>query len=161
MAVDSVADLMVAEAGLGEVGVVREAAEDSIVVAEDVSTIVSETDRLLVLAEADSLAAMDLVDSTIVAHAATLTWNLCLLEDQTTEEEMTEEETTEDLTDIRTEIVTALVVGMPDRSDLTTAVGMTSQGRDAATKWLYHWAPDGHHSTTTLSHTQRLAFVAA
>lgn len=130
-------------------GAAHEAAEDSIVV-EDVSAIAAmehRMARLQALEQADSVAATEVVDSTIVARATTLTWNPCLLEAIAVGIAVEIAVATEDPTGIRTEIATALV-GMPDRSDLTTAVGMTSQGRDAATKWPYHWAPDRHHSST-------------
>lgn len=66
--------------------------------------------------------------------AATLTSSLCLLV----------EEATAVATATGTVIATVPADTL-DRSDLTTAVGMMNQGRDAATEWLTIWAPDALH----------------
>jgi hypothetical protein len=53
------------------------------------------------------------------------------------------------------------LVGMLDRSDLTTAVGMTNRGRDAATKWLYLLMDFTARRKKGPSHIQQQALVAA
>jgi hypothetical protein len=84
--------------------------------------------------------ATEVVDSTTVAHAATLTLSLCLREEEIVVETVVETVTAAIavVIVIAIETTTTLdLVGMLDRSDLTTAVGMTNRGRDAATKWLF------------------------
>jgi len=88
--------------------------------------------QVLAAAAADLVVAvMEVVDSMIAAHAAMLTLSLCLLEEATVVATAAEI-VVATVTAIAT--VTALV-GMLDRSDPTMAVGMTTQDRDAATKW--------------------------
>jgi hypothetical protein len=77
--------------------------------------------------------------SKTAALAATLTLSLCLLEEVTvaviavvTVELIVEVAAT----GTATATALAAVVGMLDKNDLTTAVGMTSRDRDAATKRL-------------------------
>jgi hypothetical protein len=90
------------------------------------------TEHLQVLVAADLVVAvMEAVDSTTAAHAATLTLSLCLLVEATVVVTAAE---------IVVAIVTAIatvtaLVGMLDKSDLTTVVGMTTQDRGAAIKW--------------------------
>jgi hypothetical protein len=80
--------------------------------------------------------ATEVVDSTTVAHAATLTLSLCLREEEIVVETVTAAIAVVIVIAIET-TTTLDLVGMLDRSDLTTAVGMTNRGRDAATKWLF------------------------
>jgi hypothetical protein len=58
-------------------------------------------------------------------------------------------------------MITLDLVGMLDRSDLTTAVGMTNRGRGAATKWLCLLMDLTARRQKGLSHTQHQAPVAA
>jgi hypothetical protein len=116
------------------------AAEEVVVLAVIVTA--HPTERLLDLdLEVDSVVgATEDVDSTTVAHAATLTLSLCLRG-----EEIGEEIEVETVMAVIVEVIVIAIgtttmldlVGMLGRSDLTTAVGMTNRGRDAATKWPY------------------------
>ena len=134
-AVDSEAVSMEAVAASEVVVVVLAVAADSIAVVVDVSATVATVhlmEPLQVLAAADLVVAVTAaVDSMIAAHAATLTLSHCLLVEVTVEV-IAAEIVEETVTAIAT--ATALV-GMLDKSDLTTAVGMTTQDRDAATEW--------------------------
>jgi hypothetical protein len=134
-AVDSEAGSTEAVAASEVVVVVLAVAAASIVEVADVSATVDTvhpTEHPQVLAAADLVVAVTaVVDSMIAAHAATLTLSLCLLVEATVEE-IAAEIVEETVTAIAT--VTALV-GMLDKSDLTTVVGMTTQDRDAATEW--------------------------
>jgi hypothetical protein len=121
------------------------------------------TEHLLALDLEVALAvdAMEVVDSTTVAHAVMLTWSHCRHEG---------------IGKIEAETVTAVIavviviaigtmttldlVGMLDRRDLTTAVGMMNRGRDAATKWLYLLMDFTARRQKVLSHTQHQALVA-
>jgi hypothetical protein len=116
------------------------AAEEVVVLAAIVTA--HPTEHLLALGLVADLAvdATEVVDSTTVAHAVTLTLSLCLRE-----EEIGEEIEVETVTAVIVEVIVIAIgttttldlVGMLGRSDLTTAVGMTNRGRDAATKWPY------------------------
>jgi hypothetical protein len=82
--------------------------------------------------------------SKTAALAATLTLSLCLLEEVTvaviavvTVELIAELIVEVAATGTATATALAVVVGMLDKNDLTTAVGMTSRDRDAATKPLF------------------------
>ena len=135
-AVDSEAVSMEAVAASEVVVVVLAVAADSIAVEVGVSATVATVhlmELLQVLAVGADLvvAVTEVVDSMIAAHAATLTLSLCLLEEATVEATAAEI-VVATVTAIAT--VTALV-GMLGRSDPTMAVGMTTQDRDAATKW--------------------------
>jgi hypothetical protein len=134
-AVDSEADSTEVGAASEVVVVVLAVAAASIAAVVDVSATVATAhlmEHLQVLVAADLVvAATEAVDSMIVAHAATLTLSLYLPEEVTVEV-------------IAAEIVVATVtaiatviplVGMLDKSDLTTVVGMTTQDRGAAIKW--------------------------
>jgi hypothetical protein len=109
----------------------------------DVSAIVDTVplmELLQALAAVGLAAAMEDVDLTTAALAATLTLSLCPLEEAivaaiavVTVELIVEAAGT----GTRTAIALAAVVGMLDKSDLTTAVGMTSRDRDAVTKRLF------------------------
>ena len=172
-AVDSEADSTEVEA-VSEAAVAGLAAALIVEVVADVSAIVATahpTAHLQALAAADLEAAeTEVVVSMTVAHAATLTLSLSLLEEVTVEATAVQsavQSAVATVVEIVAVTVTAIatvtalaLVGMLDRSDLTMVVGMTSRGRDAATKWLYHWAPDGLHSTTTTHATHRPALLA-
>jgi hypothetical protein len=89
-------------------------------------------------------AATEDVGSKTAALAATLTLSLCLLEEVTvaviavvTVELIAELIVEVAATGTATATALAVVVGMLDKNDLTTAVGMTSRDRDAATKPLF------------------------
>jgi hypothetical protein len=91
-------------------------------------------------------AATEDVGSKTAALAATLTLSLCLLEEVTvaviavvTVELIAEliVEVAATGTATATALAVVVVVGMLDKNDLTTAVGMTSRDRDAATKPLF------------------------
>jgi hypothetical protein len=157
------------EGAASEVAVVVLVAAALIVVEEvDVSAAIvtaHPTEHLLDLdLVVDSVVdATEVVDLTTVAHAATLTLSLCLREEEIGEEIVAETVTAA----IAVVIVIAIgttttldLVGMLDRSDLTTAVGMTNRGRDAATKWLY-LLMDFTARRPKLSHTRHQAIVAA
>jgi hypothetical protein len=109
----------------------------------DVSAIVDTVplmELLQALAAVGLAAAMEDVDLTTAALAATLTLSLCPLEEATVAAiaVVTVELIVEAAgTGTRTAIALAAVVGMLDKSDLTTAVGMTSRDRDAVTKRLF------------------------
>lgn len=96
------------------------------------------TEHLQALGEAEvvdtEVATVPVASTTEGLLAATLILSPCLLV----------EEATAVATATGTVIATALAVIL-DRNDLTTAVGMMSQGRDAATEWLAIWAPDALH----------------
>ena len=102
------------------------------VAAVDVSAIVA---TVLLMELLQALAAVGLVAATedeaskTAALAATLTLSLCLLEEVTVEVTVT---------GTATAIALAAVVGMLDKNDLTTAVGMKIRGRDAVISgsWL-------------------------
>lgn len=116
-------------------------AAGSIAAAEvDVSaTVATELlmERLQALAAAGLAVAMEDEDMTTAALAATLTLSLCLLEEviALVIVEVTAEVT---VTGTATAIALAAVVGMLDKNDLTTAVGMKIRGRDAVISgsWL-------------------------
>jgi hypothetical protein len=136
-----------------EADVVGLAAAASIAAAEvDVSAIVDTvplTERLQALAAVGLAAETEVEDLTTAALAATLTLSLCLLGEATVA--VIAAATVELIVELIVEaaatgtvIATALaaVVGMLDRSDLTTAVGMMSRGLDAVTERLF-----GEHLT--------------
>jgi hypothetical protein len=149
---------VVADSGVGlmEEGAASEVAvvvlvEAALIAAEEVdvsaATVTAHpTEHLLDLDLVVDLAvdATEVVDSTTVAHAATLTLSLCLREEEIVVEIVVETVVETVTAAIAVVIVIAIettttldLVGMLDRSDLTTAVGMTNRGRDAATKWLF------------------------
>ena len=142
-AVDSEADSMEAVAASGVVVVVLAVAAASIVAVVDVSATVATvhlTELLQVLAAADLVVDVtEVVDSMTVARAATLTLSLCLLEEVTVEAiaETVVETVAEIVVAIGTATATVIalaLVGMLDRSDLTTVVATTTRGRAAAIK---------------------------
>lgn len=119
------------------------------VAAVDVSAIVA---TVLLMELLQALAAVGLVAATedeaskTAALAATLTLSLCLLEEVTVAviAVVTVELIVEVVaTGTGTATALAAVVGMLDKNDLTTAVGMTSRDRDAATKRLLFERPTG------------------
>jgi hypothetical protein len=134
------------EGAASEVAVVVLVAAALIVVEEvDVSAAIvtaHPTEHLLDLdlVVDSAVGATEVVDSTTVAHAATLTLSLCLRE-----VEIGEEIEAETVTAVIAAVIVIVIgtmttldlVGMLGKSDLTTAVGMTNRGRDAATKWPY------------------------
>ena len=123
------------------------------VAAVDVSAIVA---TVLLMELLQALAAVGLAaglaaatedeGSKTAALAATLTLSLCLLEEVTVAviAVVTVELIVEVVaTGTATATALAAVVGMLDKNDLTTAVGMTSRDRDAATKRLLFERPTG------------------
>jgi hypothetical protein len=157
------------EEAASEVAVVVLAAAASTAVEEaDVSAaivMVHPTEHLLALdLVADSVVdATEVVDSTTVAHAATLTLSLCPRE-VVIGEEIEVETVTAAIAAVIVIVIGTMttldLVGMLDRSDLTMAVGMTSRGRDAATKWLY-LLMDFTARRQKFNHTQHFALAVA
>ena len=134
--VDSeVASMAVVAASEADVVGLAVAAASIVAVEVGVSVIVATAllmELLPDLGEVGLAAATEDEDSTTAALAATLILSLCLLEAAIVAAivELTVEAATGTAT--ATAIALAAVVGMLDKNDLTTAVGMMSRGRDAA-----------------------------
>jgi hypothetical protein len=168
VAADSEADSTEDEAASEEVvAVVAAAALTAVEEADDSAAIVTAhpTEHLLDLEVVDlAVGATEVVDSTAVMQ----TWSPChrdRIEMIVIEAGIVTETVTVPIAAVIVIVIGTMttldLVGMLDRSDLTTAVGMTNRGPGAATKWLYLLMDFTARRQKGFSYTQHLAFVAA